>query len=90
MSYNLYEFKEKSMIARDMVTGFKGTVIGFCTYTTGCNQYLLAPSVGADGDFKESRWFDEARLQVLEERQDIKNVDLVGDTNGADRPAPSK
>ena len=28
---------------KDKITGFKGTIIGYVQYSTGCNQYLLVP-----------------------------------------------
>jgi hypothetical protein len=70
---------------RDKITGFTGTATGYVQYITGCNQYLLAPKVGEDGDLKSPQWFDEQRLEVVgETRIELDN----GGTPGADRPAP--
>lgn len=44
---------------RDTITGFEGRCIGFTAYITGCNQVLLAPTVGDKGEFRDSHWFDE-------------------------------
>ena len=66
---------------RDKITGFEGAVTGRADYITGCNQYLVSPEM--DGkDFKESRWFDEQRLDVL----DRPAISLVNKKAGADMP----
>ena len=72
--------------ARDRITGFEGRVTGRCEYITGCNQVLLAPPVGANGEAREAHWFDEQRLEILDngERITLDN----GDTPGCDKPAP--
>ncbi len=46
---------------QDKITGFKGVVIGYCQYITGCNQFLLQPPAADNGDFKDSWWIDEQR-----------------------------
>ncbi len=57
------EFKiELGATVVDNITGFCGKVIGAAEYLTGCRQYCIAPYVKEDGDFRESRWFDEDRL----------------------------
>lgn len=86
----LSDFKKDVIEAKDKITGFKGTVIGYCTYSTGCDQYLLSPPVSNDGDFKDSRWFDEARLVVIGKREEIVAQELVGESNGCDISAPTK
>lgn len=54
------------IVARDVITGFVGTIVGHCSYISGCDQYLLAPKIGADGKFADSRWFDENRIEPVE------------------------
>ena len=57
--------------AKDVITGFKGTVTGFCCYLTGCDQYCLTPK--ADKNKVESgRWYDVNRLQPVR----AKKIDL--------------
>ena len=53
--------------ARDKVSGFEGIVTGRSTFLTGCEQYLLCPTVKEDGSFKDSLWFDVGRLEVTEQ-----------------------
>lgn len=45
----------------DTVTNFEGIVVGRAEHLTGCNTYGLQPPA-KDGDFKDSKWFDEHRL----------------------------
>lgn len=51
--------------AKDIISGFKGTVTGYVQYISGCNQYLLSAKVAKDGALKESHWFDEQRVEAL-------------------------
>lgn len=73
--------------AKDKVTGFSGTAIGYCQYSTGCNQILIAPEVSKDGTFQESRWFDEQRIQFIPGKRLV--IDNRGMT-GPDAAAPVK
>ena len=49
--------------AKDIITGFEGTVIGFCQYITGCDQYGILPKATKSGDYKDAVWFDINRLE---------------------------
>ena len=72
--------------AKDKITGFSGTVTGFCQYISGCNQALLIPPVGEKGEHREGHWFDEQRLEVDET---VPAVVLDNSkTPGPDKPAP--
>lgn len=50
----------------DRVTGFKGIVVGFVEYLTGCNQALVVPPVDEKGLMREGQWIDAQRLQLSE------------------------
>jgi len=52
--------------ARDKITGFVGIVTGRASFLTGCDRYDVQPMIDDKGDYKESRWFDANRLEVLE------------------------
>lgn len=72
---------------KDRITGFTGIATGHCNYISGCAQTLLAPETGDAGDFRESQWFDDQRL----ERTGKRAVVLAnGDTPGCDRCAPKR
>jgi len=80
--------KHLGTTATDRITGFKGVLVGFCAYMTGCAQYLVQPRMGADGKIEESRWFDEQRL-VIDEAEPRITLDN-GTTPGCDKPAPKR
>lgn len=48
---------------RDVITDFAGTAMGICQYISGCTQVLVAPKINADGNKRESEWFDIQRLE---------------------------
>jgi hypothetical protein len=55
-----------------LVTGFKGVVTGRSDFLTGCNQYLVTPSVDKDGKYVDPMWHDEHALRVDETKQQLK------------------
>ena len=71
---------------QDAVTGFQGIVTGHVEYLTGCNQSLVQPAVKPEGDFVESRWFDDDRLSVIV----AKPISLRITKAGPDQPAPRR
>lgn len=72
---------------KDQITGFKGVVVGYCQYITGCHQVLLVPKVGKDGSYVDSCWFDEQRCtQVGTKVVDLDNTK----TPGFDKAAPKR
>jgi len=74
--------------AKDKVTGFEGTVIGHVRYLTGCDQYLLAPKVDAEGKHVDSRWYDVNRIEICMEHERL-NIDTEDDKGACDA-APAK
>ena len=70
---------------RDRISGFTGIVTGYVSYLTGCNQALLAPPAKPDGEAVRAEWFDEQRLEFV----DDSLITLDNGTNpGGDVPAP--
>ena len=89
--------------ARDVVTGFSGTIMGLVTYLTGCKQALLVPGLDEKGQPGESHWFDLDRLQILAEEPHLapdkfgKIAEVIGvaartirAARGPDKPAPKR
>lgn len=62
---------EKGRNAKDIITGFAGMIEGYCTYLTGCDQYLLSPKVDKEGKAVESAWFDENRIKYTDNKKAI-------------------
>ena len=75
---------------RDKITGFEGTLVGEARYLYGCNQLCVAPAV-KEGNFQESRWFDDGRLYEIGEGFDANDVKSPSNKpGGPDRGAPAK
>ncbi len=79
-------------ICKDILTGFKGVVMGRAEYFTGCNQILLTPqSLTKEGKRPDGEWFDESRIEVVKDKPIKLNEPLRQANPGADeRPAPTK
>jgi len=76
-------------LAKDKITGFEGVVTSKHIYLTGCNQYGVQPKVNKEGKIPEREYFDEFRLEFLE--QHVTKEDVTGDVNGCDfREHPNK
>ena len=71
---------------QDRVSGFKGTVTGWCHYISGCAQYLVSSKAKADGSLGESNWFDENRIEVIKGKKIV--LENQPQTPGFDKPAP--
>lgn len=72
--------------AKDKITGFTGVAIGRAEYLTGCTQILLTPDkLTKDGKRPEGEWFDEQRLEVIQNKRiSFDNTR----TPGPDKEAP--
>jgi hypothetical protein len=68
--------------AKDKVTGFVGTITGKIEWMYGCNQYCIVPSVDKDGKLGDGNWFDEGRIEIIEDSIDPESV--KAEKNGAD------
>lgn len=79
---------ELGIIARDIITGFTGRIVGRSDYMTGCNVYLLVPKSSDVSKRPEGEWFDEDRLEVVNpNRLVLGNQDSKP---GSDIMAPTK
>lgn len=73
--------------ARDKVTGFTGVITGRADYMYGCSQLVLAPAVDKDGKMADGHWFDEGRIEILEEAVKPSSVQ-ASRPGGPQRDAP--
>ena len=64
---------------RDKITGFEGITTGHCKYLYGCNQYNIVSRV-KDGKPSECFWFDDGRIELIDEGIDAESV--KGTDNG--------
>ena len=75
--------------ARDKITGFTGILTGHAKHLYGCDTYGLTPSVDKDGKCVDSHWFDEGRIEIIDEG--VKPEDVRTDKKGAgENPKNSK
>ena len=65
---------ELGQAGEDVVTGWRGTVTGFCLYITGCAQACLTPKMDDKGECKEARWFDVTRIRIDPASQPIELI----------------
>ncbi len=73
--------------AKDKISGLTGIITGIASYLTGCDQYVIQPP-SKDGEFKEGRWFDEGRIEIV--GKGIKQEEVLSEENGCDYTAPIK
>ena len=73
---------------QDLISGFRGIILGRSQWTTGCNTYGLMPKV-IKNTLKEAEWFDENRLK----KTSAKIIKLASDKKrkqikGGPQPIP--
>lgn len=74
---------------RDVITGFEGIATGHCRYMYGCNQVLITPDrLGSDGKTLNGEWFDDQRVEVIEERVIPVSATATAIAGGPQRDAP--
>jgi hypothetical protein len=74
--------------AKDKISGIEGILTGRASYITGCDQYLIQPEC-IKGDYKEGRWVDEGRIEIIGKGIKIESV-KVKDNGGPACNAPKK
>jgi hypothetical protein len=68
--------------AKDKITGFTGIITAKCIYMYGCSQYVLTPEVDKDGKRRDGEWFDEGRIEIIEDGISVESV--KSDRNGCE------
>ena len=68
------EFKySMNAVAKDVISGFTGVIINRSAHLFGCAQYGLAPQeLSTDGSPRKTEHFDEARIEVVEDIDALK------------------
>jgi hypothetical protein len=57
---------EMGLRAKDHITEFEGIIVSRVDYLFGCSQYGLVPKKNADGTVAKTEYFDEARIEVVD------------------------
>ena len=73
--------------ARDKVTGLVGIITGKSVWMYGCNQYCIVPPVDKEGKVVDGSWFDEGRIEIIEDAIEPKDVQVArGGADNANMP----
>lgn len=65
-----------NVVARDTISGFEGVIIARNAHLFGCAQYGLAPQeLGSDGSPRKTEYFDEARIEILDNKNAVYGDD---------------
>ena len=75
---------------KEKITGFEGVITGTCFYITGCDQYLVVPKSKKPNVKSEGAWYDEGRLDLVEENVLDTNKVASKSGTGSDVAAPNK
>lgn len=73
---------------KDVITGFKGVVIGRTEWLHGCTTCGVVPQELKDGTTIDSKWFDEGRLEVVKGK--VKTHTENHDKPGGPHIAPTR
>jgi len=63
---------------KDIVTGFKGTVVIISQHLNGCVQCAVAPKIGKDGKYPDVVEIDHKSLEVIKKKVRVKKSDTGG------------
>ena len=75
---------------KDTVSGFTGIATGRAEYMYGCAAILIEPESLHDGKPIDGGWFDEQRVQVVEEKQPETSADNSASSGGPQNYPPSR
>ena len=71
ISEALYDF---GVLAKDKITDFTGRVVGKAIGVSGDISYGLSPKFDKNSKENESVWFDEGRIEVIDEKKEEINT----------------
>lgn len=58
-------------LVKDIVTGYKGVVIGRADFMYGCNRLGVLSETLVNGVPQQAYWFDEQRMEVVNENKAV-------------------
>jgi hypothetical protein len=76
-------------MVRDTLTGFKGMATARTEWLYGCARIGIEPTELKDGKPIDAQWFDEQRVEVIEEKKPVVSKDSSA-TSGGSHDAPSR
>jgi len=69
-------------IVRDSLTGFTGMATARTEWLYGCARVCVEPEELKDGKPIEASWFDEQRIEIVEERSPVVSKDNSATSGG--------
>ena len=74
---------------RDTVTGFSGIATGRTSWLYGCERIAIEPQELHDGKPIDQHWFDEQRVEVIQDTPPVISPHSSATTGGPQRdPSP--
>ena len=70
---------------KDIYTGFSGIAVGRSEWLYGCARFAIEPQELKDGKPIEAQWFDEQRVQLVEEEKPKVTRESKARTGGPQR-----
>lgn len=70
---------------KDTITGFEGVAIGRTIWLYGCERICVEPTTLREGKPIEERWFDDQRVELLEEGTPRVSRESVSTSGGPQR-----
>lgn len=71
---------------RDTVTGFEGIATSKVYFLTGCTQFGLTPRITGENKRPETEYFDEQRLEVVDDARAPVRTSPTGGDMGRETP----
>lgn len=73
---------------RDSISGLSGIATGRATFLYGCVRVLIEPQELKDGKPIDPVWFDEQRVEVVEEKAPVVSADSTPGIPGGPQKDP--
>ena len=70
---------------RDTVTGFTGIAVARTIWLYGCERIAIEPQELHEGKTIDEHWFDDQRVEVLEETAPVVSTASVATSGGPQR-----
>ena len=67
---------------RDNLTGFTGIATGRSEFQYGCARVLIEPQELKDGKPVEGQWFDEQRVELVQQKAPVVSAASSAKTGG--------
>ena len=77
-------------LVKDSFTGFTGIATAYTEWLYGCTRICIEPKELKDGKPIEAQWFDEQRVEVIEEKKPKISKQSSADSGGPQADPPRR